>query len=79
MLPSLFMLLLGVINPAYLGSCYGEKLISPLMQQAGLRSLGQAAVFVVLKHFFKLALKSKEFKPFCNRHSTVTDQHERKV
>lgn len=27
------LLLLGVINPAYLRSCYGEKLISPLMQK----------------------------------------------
>lgn len=57
MLPLLFMLLLGVINPAYLGSCYGEKLISPLMQQAGLRSLGHAEVFVILQHFFKWKLK----------------------
>lgn len=47
----------GVINPAYLGSCYGEKLISPLMQQAVLHSLGQAEVFVILQLFFKLALK----------------------
>lgn len=51
------MLLLEVINPAYLGSCYGEKLIRPLMQQAGLHSLGQVVVFVILQHFFKLTLK----------------------
>lgn len=47
------MLLLRVINPAYLGSCYGEKLVSSLMQWAGLHSLGQAGVFVILQHFFK--------------------------
>lgn len=42
------MLLLGVINPAYLGSCYGEKLLSPLTQQAGLHSLGHISDLTAL-------------------------------